>query len=230
MTSAIGLTLSAAAHHFGWPVAVGGSSSIAQAMMRLLEELGGRVETGIRVDSLRDLGNPDVVLLDTSPAAAVKILDKQLPARIARAYSRYRHGPGAFQIALAVEDGIPWRSAVTRQAGTVHLGGDFAEIAAAERAVWAGHMPERPFVLLGQQYLADASRSVGNVHPVEAYAHVPSGWTGDATEAILEQIERFAPGVRERIVSVTARSTGQIAASNANFLGGDITTGANTGR
>ena len=110
----------------------------------------------------------------------------------------------------------------------MHLGGTFEEIAATERGLWRGEMPETPFVLLGQQYLADPSRSVGNVHPVDAYAHVPAGYDGDATEAILDQIERFAPGTRERIVGISTRSTAQIAGDNANSLGGDIVTGANT--
>ena len=119
---------------------------------------------------------------------------------MARAYRRYRHGPGAFKVDLAVEGGVPWTNPACRRAGTVHVGGTFEEIAAAEREIDRGRMPERPFVLVGQQYLADPSRSAGDVHPIWAYAHVPNGYAGDATEAILAQIERFAPGLRERIV------------------------------
>jgi phytoene dehydrogenase-like protein len=127
---------------------------------------------------------------------------------------------------FAVEDGVPWSSPAARRAGTVHLAGAYAELAATERDVHAGRMPERPFVLVGQQYLADPQRSVGNIHPVWAYAHVPNGYTGDATAAIIAQIERFAPGFRDRVSGQTVSTTIQLAAYNLNFLGGDIMTGA----
>ena len=146
--------------------------------------------------------------------------------RVARAYRRYRQGPGAFKVDFAVEGGVPWTNPAARRAGTVHVAGTFDELAATERDIHAGRMPERPFVLVGQQYLADPPRSVGNIHPVWAYAHVPNGYTGDATEAIIAQIERFAPGFRDRIVGQTVRSTTQMAAYNPNYVGGDIMTGA----
>src|SRR5208282_1273562 len=119
-----------------------------------------------------------------------------------------------------------WTNPDARRAGTVHLGGTFAEIAATERDIHAGRMPERPFVLVGQQYLADPGRSAGNVHPLWTYAHVPHGYAGDATGAIVAQIERFAPGFRDRIVGRAVRSTTQMAAYNPNYVGGDIVTGA----
>ena len=121
---------------------------------------------------------------------------------------------------------MPWTNPDARRAGTVHLGGDFAEIAAGERDIHAGRMPERPFVLVGQQYLADPQRSVGNVHPLWTYAHVPYGYAGDATAAIIAQIERFAPGFRGRIVGQSVRTTTQMASYNPNYVGGDIMTGA----
>ena len=144
---------------------------------------------------------PTPSCFDLAPAGVVELAGDRLPARVARAYRRYRHGPGAFKVDLAVEGGIPWTNEACRRAGTVHAGGTFEEIVAAERTVNDGRMPERPFVLVAQQYLADPERSAGDVHPVWAYAHVPSGYDGDATEALLAQIERFAPGVRERIVA-----------------------------
>jgi phytoene dehydrogenase-like protein len=147
---------------------------------------------------------------------------------VARAYRRYRHGPGAFKVDFAVEGGVPWANEACRRAGTVHCGGTIEEIAAAERDVNRGRMPERPFVLVAQQYLADPERSRGDLHPVWSYAHVPSGYAGDASEALIGQIERFAPGFRERIVATSVRTTAEIAAANANYLGGDIITGANT--
>lgn len=228
LSSAIGVALGTAAHRYGWPVAEGGSAAITTAMAARLERLGGTIRTEVTVESRADLGGADIVMLDTSPSAAVSILGDVLPGRVARAYRRYRHGPGAFQVALAVEGGIPWQHEPSRRAGTVHLGGTMEQIAAAERDVWAGRMPERPFALLGQQSVADASRRAGTIHPVDVYAHVPAGFGGDATEAILAQIERFAPGARDRIVAMSVRSTESIVRDNANYVGGDIVTGANT--
>jgi len=147
---------------------------------------------------------------------------------VARAYRRYKHGPGAFKVDLAVAGGVPWTSEAARRAGTVHAAGSFAEIVAGERLVNRGRMPERPFVLVCQQSLADPTRAKDDVHPVWAYAHVPYGYTGDATEALLDQIERFSPGLRERILAKAVRSTSELARYNANYVGGDIITGANT--
>ncbi|MBS42487.1 MAG: FAD-dependent oxidoreductase [Nocardioides sp.] len=226
-SSAIGVALTTAAHAFGWPVAAGGTGAITDAVLQRATEHGVRFETGRRVVDVRDLGEPDLVLLDTAPAAAADILGDRLPARVGRAYRRYRHGPGAFKVDYAVEGGVPWTHEPSRGAGTLHLGGSFEEVAATEREVTRGRMPERPFVLVGQQYVADPSRSVGDVHPLYAYAHVPAGFTGDATEAVTAQIERFAPGFRERIRAVHVRSTADLARNNANYVGGDIVTGAN---
>lgn len=227
MSSAIGVALGTAAHRFGWPVAVGGSASIASAMAALLIESGGRIETGVTVRDRRELSGADIVMLDTSPSAAADILADVLPGRVARAYRRFRHGPAAFQVAFAVEGGIPWSHEPSRSAGTVHACGDFAEIAAAEKQVARGEMPERPFILVGQQSVADPGRAQDGVHPVDTYAHVPAGWTGDATQTIIDQIERFAPGFRDRVRAVHTRSTREIAEHNPNYVGGDIVTGAN---
>jgi phytoene dehydrogenase-like protein len=147
---------------------------------------------------------------------------------VARAYRRYRRAPGAFKLDLAVEGGVPWRNEACRRAGTVHVIGGFDEIVHAERTINRGSMPQRPYLLVGQQYLADPERSEGDVHPLWAYAHVPYGYSGDASEAILSQIERFAPGFRERIVASHARSPADLESYNANYTGGDIITGANS--
>ncbi len=226
LTSAIGLGIITAGHRHGWPVAAGGSGSITAALAALLADLGGKIETGARVRAASELPAADVTLFDLAPGAIADILGDRLPARVARSYRRYRHGPGAFKVDFAVEGGVPWTNPDARRAGTVHLGGTFAEIAATERDIHAGRMPERPFVLAGQQYLADPGRSAGNVHPLWTYAHVPHGYTGDATEAIVAQVERFAPGFRDRIVGRAVRSTTQLAAYNPNYVGGDIVTGA----
>ncbi|UJA19786.1 NAD(P)/FAD-dependent oxidoreductase [Thermoleophilia bacterium SCSIO 60948] len=228
MSAAVGVALICSSHAYGWPVARGGSRAISDALAAVVVENGGSVETGRRVRSLGELPKTDAVVLDLAPRGVVEVAGDRLPVRVRRAYERYRHGPGAFKLDLAVEGGIPWTAEEPRRAGSVHLGGTMAEIAAAERDVNRSRMPERPFVLVGQQYLADPSRSNGDTHPIWAYAHVPHGYEGDATEPILGQLERFAPGVRERVLAIHSTSPAQIEAQNPNLIGGDIITGANT--
>lgn len=226
--ASVGLMIIAAGHRYGWPVAKGGSGAIATALAALLTEAGGRIETGVPIRSLDELPPSATVLLDLMPAAAAALIGDRLPPRVRRAYTRYRPAPGAFKLDLTVEGGVPWRAEACRRAGTVHLGGSFEQIAHAEREVHLGRMPERPFLLVAQQYLADPGRSAGDLHPVSAYAHVPHGYTGDGTAAMLAQFERFAPGTRERIVAATATSAAELERGNANLAGGDIIGGANT--
>lgn len=228
LSSAVGVALICASHRYGWAVAAGGSGSISDALASALREHGGAIETSQRVRSLAQLPSADAVVLDLAPDGVVELAGERLPPRVARAYRRYRRGPGAFKLDLAVEGGVPWANESCRRAGTVHVGGPFEEVVAAEREVNRGRMPERPFVLVAQQYLADPQRSNGDVHPVWAYAHVPNGYAGDAEGALLDQIERFAPGLRERIVARAVRSTTEFPAYNANYAGGDIITGANS--
>ncbi len=228
MSSSVGVALITACHAYGWAVARGGSRSIADALAAELLERGGKIETGRRVHKLSELPRADAVILDLAPGAVADLAEGRLPGRVERAYRRYRHGPGAFKVDLAVEGGVPWTNEACRKAGTVHAVGSFEELVAAEAAVNRGEMPERPLVLVGQQYLADPERSRGDTHPVWAYAHVPSGWEGDGERVVLDQIERFAPGLRERIVATAVRSPAEIAAHNANYIGGDIITGANS--
>ena len=230
MSSAIGVALGTAAHAYGWPVAEGGSSAISGALITLLEERGARFETGVHVRSLDELDGADIVMLDVAPAAAARIAGDRMPRRIARALTRYRHGPGTFKVDFAIAGGVPWTHMQSRRAGTVHVGGCYREIARAEALVAGGAMPERPFVLVCQQYLADPARSAGDVHPLYAYAHVPAGYGGDATAQIEAQIERFAPGFRERILARHVRSVAQMEAHNAHYVGGDVITGANDPR
>jgi phytoene dehydrogenase-like protein len=226
-SSAIGVALGTAAHRYGWPVAEGGSGAISRAVSELLAGYGVTVETGVTVRSIAELGDPDVVMLDVAPAAAARIVGDRMPRRIARALTRYRHGPGSYKVEFAVQDGVPWTHEDSRRAGTVHVGGTFEEIAATEADVVRGRMPERPFVLVGQQYVADPTRSRDGVHPLYTYAHVPAGYTGNATEAIERQIERFAPGFRDRILARHVTSPAGLEAHNANYVGGDVVTGAN---
>ncbi|MEH0108246.1 NAD(P)/FAD-dependent oxidoreductase [Tersicoccus sp. MR15.9] len=227
-TAAVGLTLIAAGHRVGWPVAEGGSTAISAALVRILEAHGGRVETGVTVRSLAQLPPTDLTLLDLAPDVAARVAGEALPPRVRRAWERFRRAPAAWKLDLAVEGGMPWTNPDARRAGTVHVGGTMAEVVAAEQDAYDGRMPERPFVLVGQQYLADPTRSNGNVHPVWAYAHVPYGYTADATDAVLAQLERFAPGTRERIVGTAVTTPADWERYNANFVGGDVITGANS--
>jgi phytoene dehydrogenase-like protein len=227
LTAAMALMFMASGHRYGWPVAEGGSGAIIAALANALAEYGGAISTGVTVTSRRDIPDADIVMLDLSPAAAVQIYGDAMPGRIKRSYLRYRQGSSAFKVDLAIEGHIPWTNSDCGRAGTVHLGGTFAEIAHSELERAQGRMYQRPFIILGQQYLADPSRSAGNINPIYAYAHVPFGYAGDATSMIVDQIERFAPGFRDRIVATVSKSTAQLQAYNANFIGGDILGGAN---
>jgi phytoene dehydrogenase-like protein len=226
-TSAVGLMIIAAGHRYGWPVAEGGSRAIADAMAKRLGELNAKIETGITVESLTDLPAADVVVFDLAPRAVAAIAGDKLPARARRAYQRYRHGPGAYKLDIALDGDIPWTNPACRRAGTVHVSGTFDEIVAAERDIAKSVMPRRPFVLVGQQYLADPSRSAGGKNPIWAYAHVPNGYTGNATDAVLNQIERFAPGFKDRVLAMHVRGPAELESYNANYIGGDILTGRN---
>ncbi len=228
MSSSVGMALICAGHRYGWPVARGGSQAIADALAAVVREHGGTLETGRRVQSLSELQPAEAIVFDLAPGAVASVAGDALPARVARAYRRYRHGPGAFKVDLAVAGGVPWMSEAARRAGTVHAVGSLDEVVVAEREINRGRMPERPFVIVCQQSLADPTRAKDDVHPVWSYAHVPNGYSGDATEALLDQIERFAPGLRERILAKAVSSPGELERRNANYVGGDIITGANT--
>ncbi|MDI3315070.1 MAG: NAD(P)/FAD-dependent oxidoreductase [Mycobacterium sp.] len=227
LTASLALMLLAGGHRYGWPVAEGGSGSITAALAAALHHHGGAVTTGVTVTDRKDIPDADIVMLDVSPAAAYRIYGDLMPARIRRSYRRYREGSSAFKVDFAVDGDVPWTNPECGRAGTVHLGGGFAEIAHTERQRAEGRMPQRPFVLVGQQYLADPSRSAGNINPVWAYAHVPFGYRGDATAAVIDQIERFAPGFRDQVIATVSKSPAELQAENPNFVGGDIIGGAN---
>ncbi|MDD4866012.1 MAG: NAD(P)/FAD-dependent oxidoreductase [Mycobacterium sp.] len=227
LTASLGLMILAAGHRYGWPVAEGGSGAISRALAAALQEHGGAVATGITVATRREIPAADIVMLDLAPAAALDLYGDVMPGRIKRSYRRYRQGSAAFKVDFAIEGHVPWTNADCRRAGTVHLGGTFAEIADTERERARGRMVQQPFVLVGQQYLADPSRSAAGINPIWAYAHVPFGYTGDATGAVVDQIERFAPGFREQVVATVSKGTAELQAYNPNFVGGDIVGGAN---
>ncbi|ALJ19487.1 phytoene desaturase family protein [Microbacterium sp. No. 7] len=226
LVGGIGAGILSAGHAVGWPVVEGGTGVLTNAIVAGLRELGVRFETGVHIGAERQLPRHDVAMYDLHPRAVAQILGDRLPRRTRAAYRRFRSGPAAFKVDLAVEGGIPWTHPAVGTAGTVHLGGSAREIVATERDTARGIMPERPFVLVGQQFVADPSRAAGDVKPVYAYAHVPTGFQGDATDAIVAQIERFAPGFRDRIVALRVQSATEMSRANPNFRGGDILTGA----
>ncbi|MBL7509590.1 NAD(P)/FAD-dependent oxidoreductase [Frankia sp. CN4] len=222
MTAAYGLLLGVSAHQVGWPVAVGGSQSLADALVARLRALGGELVTGHPVTSLRELPPARAVLLDLTPRQVLRIAGDELPARYRAALARYRYGPGVFKVDWALDGPVPWRDEAVASAGTVHLGGTLAEVAAAERAVARGRHPERPFVLFVQATAADPTRAPEGRHTGWAYCHVPLGSTVDMTAAIEAQVERFAPGFRDRILARHTMGPAALEAHNANEIGGDI--------
>lgn len=229
LTAAFGLMLAGSAHADGWPVAAGGSQAVADALAARLGQLGGTIRTGVHVRSLADLPAHGVALFDTNPAQLASIAGDALPARYRKRLNRFHHGPGAFKIDYALDGPVPWENDDCRRAGTVHVIGTLAELVAAEAEVAAGRMPERPYVLVVQSSIFDPSRAPDGKHTLWAYAHVPHGFDGDATEAIEQQIERFAPGFRDVVLARHVTAPHGLAAYNPNYVGGDIAGGAHSG-
>jgi phytoene dehydrogenase-like protein len=224
-TAAIGLILGMLSHAIGWPMARGGSQRIADALGAHLESLGGEFHTGNPVHSTRDLPQARATLFDTSPRALVGISGDRLPAGYRDALLRFRYGPGVFKLDYALDGPIPWRAEECLRAGTVHLGGTLEEITESEAAVWQGEHPERPYVILAQQSLFDATRAPEGKHTAWAYCHVPHSSTEDMTGRVEAQIERFAPGFRDRILALSTMDASQMEAYNPNYVGGDINAG-----
>ena len=229
LTAAFGLMLAGSAHADGWPVAAGGSQAVADALAARLRQLGGEVRTGVRVRSLADLPAHDIALFDTNPAQLASIAGDALPARYRRRLERFHHGPGAFKIDYALDGPVPWDNEDCRRAGTVHVIGTLPELVAAEADVAAGRMPDRPYVLVVQSSVFDPSRAPDGKHTLWAYAHVPHGYDGDATQAIEQQIERFAPGFRDVVLARHVTAPRGLEAYNPNYVGGDIAGGAHSG-
>jgi phytoene dehydrogenase-like protein len=227
-TAGFGLGLLGLAHTHGWPFPRGGSQAIADALSGRLRELGGEIETGHAVTSHRDLPRSDLVLCDLTPRQLLALAGDVLPPRYRRRLQRWPYGPGVFKIDYALDSAIPWRAPDAARAATVHLGGSPAEIVESERACWQGRHADKPFVLLAQQSLLDDTRAPAGKHTAWAYCHVPHGSTVDVRKNVEDQIERFAPGFRERILAATAHDTTRMERGNANLVGGDIAAGATT--
>ncbi len=225
LTATFGLTLAVLAHTAGWPIPTGGSQRIADALVSILRSLGGDIETGRRVENLAHLPSNNAVIFDLTPRQILEIARDRFSLGYRRQLGHYRYGLGAFKIDLALDGPIPWRASACSSAGTVHLGGTLDEIASAEREVAHGRHPERPFVLLAQQSLFDSSRAPAGKQTVWAYCHVPNGSTVDMAERIEAQIERFAPGFRERILARHVMAPSDLHAYDANYVGGDVNGG-----
>jgi phytoene dehydrogenase-like protein len=229
-TSAIGLVLSAVGHLQGWPIPRGGSQSIARAMASYFTSLGGKIETGVTVQSLGQFSSARAILLDVTPRQLLTIAGDRLSALYRWQLERYRYGLGVFKVDWALDGPIPFTAPECREAGTIHLGNTLEEIAQSEYTTWQGKHPgvdtsEKPFVLLAQQSRFDDSRAPVGRHTAWAYCHVPNGSKVDMTEAVEKQVERFAPGFRDRILGRATMHTGQIEAYNPNYIGGDINGG-----
>ncbi|WP_235934733.1 phytoene desaturase family protein [Candidatus Laterigemmans baculatus] len=224
-TAAVGLMFSLTAHHGGWPLPRGGSGRISEALQSYLRQLGGEVVTGNRVASLAELPPNRAVLFDLSPRQLARIAGDALPASYRQKLERFRHGPGVFKIDWALEGPIPWTAEACRRAGTVHVGGEFDAVAQAEAAAWSDQPAERPFLLVAQQSVLDPSRAPAGKHTGWGYCHVPHGSRVDMTEAIEAQMERFAPGFRDRILARHVMAPADFENYNANYIGGDITGG-----
>ena len=224
-TAAIGLVLMAAAHLRGWPVPRGGSVSIANALAAYFISLGGKIETNFYVQSLEQLPSAHAVLFDVTPAQLLKIAGHKFSSLYKWQLQRYRYGMGVFKVDWALDAPIPFTAEECRQAGTVHIGNTFAEIAANEQLTSNGGYPDKPFVLLAQQSLFDASRAPAGKHTAWAYCHTPNGSKKDMTTAIENQVERFAPGFRDIILAKHTMDTTALEEYNPNYIGGDINGG-----
>jgi phytoene dehydrogenase-like protein len=224
-TGAIGLVLLAAGHGQGWPLPKGGSQQIANALASYFISLGGKIETSFYVKSLSQLPCSQAVLFDVTPKQLMEIAGHKFSSVYQWQLNRYRYGMGVFKMDWALDGPVPFRAQGCREAGTIHIGNTFNEIAASEAATWNGKHPEKPFVLMAQQSLFDPSRAPEGKHTAWAYCHVPNGSTTDMTNAIENQIERFAPGFRQRILARHTFNTVQIEEQNPNYIGGDINGG-----
>jgi len=213
------------AHTAGWPMPRRGSQSIPDALAAYLASLGGKIECGRRVATLRDVPSSRVVLFDLTPRQIVDICGEDLPAAYRRRLSHFRYGPGVFKIDYALNAPVPWKASEVGRAGTVHLGGTYEEVAASEWAVTKGRIPERPWVIVAQQSVFDETRAPAGKHTLWTYCHVPSGSDVDMTNAIEDQLERFAPGFRDTVIERAVRTPKDFERYNENYIGGDIAGG-----
>jgi len=229
-SAGFGLMLCMLAHAVGWPIARGGSQAIADALASYLVSLGGTIEVGSPVSSMSDLPKARAVLFDVTPRQLARIAGSIFPSSYQKRLQKHRYGSGVFKVDWALDGPIPWRDPHCSNAGTLHLGGTLDEIAAAELDVWRGILPEKPFVLIAQPSLFDSSRAPEGMHTAWGYCHVPNGCTVDMSPRIEDQVERFAPGFRSRVLARHTMSPSEMEAYNANYIGGDIAGGVQSFR
>lgn len=224
-TSAVALLLGTLGHVVGWPFPAGGSQRLADALAGYFRALGGEILTRAPVERLSDLPPATAVLCDVTPRQLLALAGDALPPRYRKALGRYRYGPGVFKLDYALSEPVPWLAEACTRAGTVHLGGSFAELAEAEREVARGRHPEKPYVLVAQQSLFDPTRAPPGQHTLWAYCHVPNGSRTDMTGAIEGQLERFAPGFKKLVLARSKRGPAELQRDNPNLIGGDISGG-----
>lgn len=225
-TAGYGLFLLMLLHTVGWPLVRGGSQALADALVAILREAGGTVETGREVTDLAELPDTPITMLDLTPRQVLRIAGERLPDRYRAALGRYRYGSGVCKVDWALRDPIPWRDPGVRGAGTVHLGGPLDAVTASEAAVAAGTNPDDPYVIVVQPTVADPGRAPAGRHVGWAYCHVPNGSPVDRTSVIEAQIERYAPGFRDTVIARHTTTAPALEAHNANYVGGDINGGA----
>jgi phytoene dehydrogenase-like protein len=225
-TSAVALVLAVAGHAAGWPFARGGSQQLTAALVRYLESLGGRVITNCYVESLEQLPPARAILLDVTPRQLIRMAGAKLPGSYRRNLEHFEYGPGVYKLDWALHQPVPWRAQECAQAGTVHLGGTMDEICESERQPWRGKVSDRPYVLFTQPSLFDSSRAPAGKHTAWGYCHVPNGFTGNVTQAIENQVERFAPGFKDCIAARSVMGPAEMEQHNPNLIGGDIGGGA----
>ena len=228
LTAAFGLLLTALGHGVGWPVVEGGSAAITEGLAGELRRHGGVVHTGRWITSLAELPPARVVLLDTTPRQFVALAGSRLTPHAARPWARFRPGPGACKVDWALDGPVPWSAPACRRTVTVHVGGTFDEVARSEASVNAGRHAEKPFLIVAQPCVVDPSRAPAGMHTLWGYCHVPNGSSVDMSEAMEAQIERFAPGFRDRILGRAVRTAAAAESHNPNLLGGDVNGGAAT--
>jgi phytoene dehydrogenase-like protein len=225
LTGGVALLFAVSAHGYGWPMVRGGSHRLAEALAKVVVDHGGTIETGRMIGSLDELPSADTVVLDVMPRAAVRIGGNRVNARDRRRLTAWKIGPAVFKVDWALDGPVPWADEWSPQAGTVHVGGTWEQVAEAESQVHSGSHPERPFVLVAQQSLFDTSRAPAGKHTAWGYCHVPTGSDVDMTDAIETQIERFAPGFRDLIIGRHTMNATEFEAHNPNYIRGDIAGG-----
>ena len=225
-TAAYGMALAVSAHASGWPVVKGGSQNLANGLAAYVRSLGGEIVTGHRVEKIDELPAARAYMFDVTPRQLLRLAGHRFPSGYYHALEKFRYGPGAFKIDFALDGPVPWKSQGCARAGTVHLGGTLEEIAASERDVWNGQPSQKPYMLAVQATLFDPTRAPSGKHTLWTYCHVPNGSTYDMTERMIAQIERFAPGFRDRIIAKHVMPPAAMQAHNANYIGGDINGGA----